>query len=95
MDPFPASSPSSRMKALSHTASWVASDSAMYSASVDERATVRCFLLSQLMQPPLSTNTYPLVLRRDSISPGQSASEYPTSSPSLDPKKQMPCDKAA
>ena len=31
----------------------VASDNAMYSATVDDSATVRCFLLFQLLHPPL------------------------------------------
>ena len=40
--------------ALSQIASWTAFVNAMYSASVDDSATVRCFLLLQLMHPPFN-----------------------------------------
>ena len=64
----------------SHTASWVAKHSAMYSDSEVDRATVGCFLLVQLVAPPDITNTFPEVDRRSSESKAQSASEEPSTS---------------
>ena len=57
-------SPSWHRNALSQIASWAASVSAIYSASVDDNATVRCFLLRQLIYPLFIMKAYPLVLRR-------------------------------
>ena len=61
-----------------HTASWVAAQSAIYSASNVESATDGCFLLTQLIAPSDSINTFPEVDRRLSESEAQSASEYPS-----------------
>jgi hypothetical protein len=41
---------------LSHTPSFAVSDAAIYSASMDERATELCFLLHQEIAPPAKVN---------------------------------------
>src|SRR5258708_18899535 len=62
---------------LSHSASWVARVALTYSGLVEERAGEVWVLLPQLMPPPPSRNTYPLVEHLVSRSPAQSASEKP------------------
>jgi hypothetical protein len=47
------------IKFLSQTASFAASDAAMYSASVVESAMVSCFELFHEIVPPFRVNTYP------------------------------------
>ena len=64
----------------SHTASVAASHDAMYSASVDDRATVGCCRLFQDTAPPPSVMTMPVTNQRKSLSLAQSASAYPMSS---------------
>lgn len=64
---------SSRM-IRSHANSFPASTVALYSASVEERLTVGCFLDIQLTAPPCKVNTYPVVERLVAGSPAQSAS---------------------
>ena len=58
-------------------ASCTARVQAMYSASVDNSASVTWSLLLQLMAAPLIKKTYPLVDCRVSTLPAQSASVYP------------------
>ena len=66
---------------LSQSASHAAVHAALYSASVDERATVGCFLLSQDITPEASMKQYPVVDRLLSLSPAQSESQNPLSCP--------------
>jgi topoisomerase IA-like protein len=66
--------------------SFAASEIAIYSASVDDNDTVVCFLLAQLTAPRPILKTYPPVDLRSSMSPAQSASEYPTSSTLCPPR---------
>ena len=51
--------PNSPYRCRIHVASQAASDSATYSASVDDRAIVDCFLDPQVIAPLLDRNTYP------------------------------------
>src|SRR5258708_35714110 len=67
--------PKSESICLSHSASWVARVAPTYSALVEERAGEVWVLLPQLMPPPPSRNTYPLVDHLVSGSPAQSVSE--------------------
>ncbi|KAK9111977.1 hypothetical protein Scep_019496 [Stephania cephalantha] len=60
--------PSSDMNFLIQTASLAASDTAIYSASILESATVSCFELFQLTAPPFKVNTYPDCDLKSSIS---------------------------
>jgi hypothetical protein len=60
-----------------HLASHDAKQAALYSASVEERATVGCFLLIQEMQPEPSVKQYPVTERLESTSPAQSESQKP------------------
>lgn len=62
----------------SHVASFAASVRAMYSASVDDKATMGCLLEHQLTGPPLSMKMKPEVDFQLSLSPAQSKSEYPS-----------------
>lgn len=50
----------------------------MYSASVDDNATVRCFFEHQLTGPPFSMKIKPEVDFQSSLSPARSDSEYPS-----------------
>lgn len=54
--------------------SLVASERAMYSASVVDKATDFCFLLLQLIGPPPNVTIYPEQDRLFSISPARSES---------------------
>ena len=54
----------------------VVAASALYSASVLERATTVCFLLLQEIRESPRRKQYPVVDRRSVGSPAQSASEY-------------------
>ena len=67
--------PSSVRSRRSQVASLAASVSAMYSASVEEIATVNCLLEHQLIGPPFSIKMKPDVDFRLSLSPAQSESE--------------------
>ena len=58
-----------------HTHSCAALDSATYSASAVDRATVSCFLLLHDTGPHATWNKYPEVDFLSSLSPAQSASE--------------------
>lgn len=58
-----------------HIASFAASINAMYSASVDNRATVGCLLEHQLTGPPFSMKMKPEVNFQLSKSPAQSESD--------------------
>src|SRR3954452_8718863 len=69
--------PSSLRKVRSQMASFVACVRAIYSASVDDSATVAWRLLLQLTTPPETRKMYPDVERRESKSLPQFASEYP------------------
>ena len=65
-----------RVKAeSSHTASLAANAAAIYSASVEDAATIACRLLAQLITPPTIKNTFPDVDLRVSLSSAQSESE--------------------
>ena len=57
-----------RSKRRSHITSFTASDNAMYSASVVDRATMSCFLVFQDITPPQMVITYPPVERRSCLS---------------------------
>ena len=61
---------------LSHSASWLASDRAIYSASVDDSATVGCLRDLQVIGAPDRWKIYPVVDLRVSKSPAQSESLY-------------------
>src|SRR5258708_39240348 len=67
---------------LSHTSSLEASAAAMYSACVEEVATVLCCLEDQDTAPPEYKNVNPEIDRRLRRSLAQSALVYPTSSDS-------------
>src|SRR3954467_2503695 len=69
--------PSSLRNVRSQMASFVACVRAIYSASVDDSATVAWHLLLQLTTPPETRKIYPDVERRESRSLPQFASEYP------------------
>lgn len=56
----------------SHARSFPASTVALYSASVEDRLIVGCFLDIQLTAPPFSVNAYPVVERLVTGSPAQS-----------------------
>lgn len=71
-------SPSSVSSRRSHVASFVASVKAMYSASVDDNATVGCLFEHQLTGLPLSIKIKPEVDFWLSLSPAQSKLEYPS-----------------
>jgi hypothetical protein len=60
-------------KAMKPTASCAPSLKARYSDSVEDRDTVSCFLLCQLMGPPASVKTYAPMERRVSGQEPQSA----------------------
>ncbi len=62
----------------SHVASLAASVRVMYSAFVDNKATVDCLFEHQLTGPPLSIKTKSEVDFRLSLSPAKSESEYPS-----------------
>nr|XP_029712513.1 uncharacterized protein LOC115257212 [Aedes albopictus] len=72
---FTCPSPNSRSSCLSQMASWQASLSATYSASMVERVTLDCLLLAQEMVPPANRNTNPEVDLLVPVSPAQSESE--------------------
>lgn len=57
----------------SQISSSAASFAALYSASVDDLATVCCKRLRQLTAPPAMRKTYPVVDRQVLLSPAQSA----------------------
>lgn len=63
-----------------HVASFAASVNAIYSALVDDRATVGYLLEHQLTGPPFSMKIKPEVDFRLSKSPAQFESEYPLTS---------------
>ena len=67
--------PSSSRSSFNQTASWVACDKAIYSASVEEIATVDCFVLFQLIVDPLRIKIKPDVDFRSPRSPAWSESE--------------------
>src|SRR5437868_5570396 len=67
----------SPIRRRSQTASLPASDAAMYSASVVERATIVCFLAFQATTHSESRKTNPPVDFRSPRSPAQSESENP------------------
>src|SRR3954467_2542539 len=69
--------PSSLRNVRSQMASFVACVRAIYSASVEDSATVAWRLLLQLTTPPETRKMYPDVERRESKSLPQFASEYP------------------
>src|SRR5208337_1144349 len=69
---------SSVRRCLIQIASFVACVRAMYSASVLESATVCCFLLLQVTEPPEIVKVYPAVERLSSRFPPQLASLYPS-----------------
>ncbi|KAJ9566994.1 hypothetical protein OSB04_002960 [Centaurea solstitialis] len=75
-------------KFLSQTASFAASDAAMYSASVVESAIVSCFELFHEIAPPFMVKTYPDCDLKSSLSVWKLASEYPVTliSSSVPPK---------
>ena len=75
------SNPSSFINLLRKMASFVASDKAIYSASVDDSATVFCFCDFQEIAAPPSLYTYPVYDRRSLGHPAQSSSTYPSMSP--------------
>jgi hypothetical protein len=69
-------SPNSSYKFLSQYTSLLASDIATYLASVDDNATVVCFLDLHMIAPPPDINTYPEVDLWSSVF-AKAASEYP------------------
>ena len=62
---------------MQKVASLASSERHMYSASVDERATVRCFLLHQDITPPDRIKAYPVYDLRSNSQLPQSASAIP------------------
>ena len=62
----------------SHIASFAANVNAIYSAWVDNKATVGCLLEYQLTGPPFSIKMKPEVDFRLSRSPAQLESEHPS-----------------
>lgn len=82
--------PSFVKRSRRHVASLAARVSAIYSASVEDRATVACFLEHQLIGPPFSIKIKPDVDFRLSLSPAQSESEYPSIFSSSLPPYVMP-----
>src|SRR5712691_555422 len=66
--------PSSPIRARSHVTWRLQSESAMYSASVDDSATVFCAFEVQLVRPPAILTKYPVWERRVSESDAQSES---------------------
>src|SRR5258707_7939553 len=73
---------SSERSQCSHTSSLEASAAAMYSACIEEVATVLCCLEDQDMAPPEDRNANPEINQRLRRSLAQSALVYPTSSDS-------------
>jgi hypothetical protein len=67
---------------VSQHALQLASDIATYSASVDDRATVVCFLELHIIAPPPDMNTY-LEIDFQSSAPANAVSEYPWKGSSL------------
>ena len=67
-------------RSYSQVASFAASVRAIYSALVDEKATVGCLFEHQLIGPPLSIKMKPEVDFQLFLSPAQSESEYPSTS---------------
>jgi len=53
--------PNLRNKLLNQRALRAASDKAIYSASVDDKAVIDCFLENQVIAPPAIMKTYPEV----------------------------------
>ena len=68
-----------------HTASFAASNAAVYSASHDELATVFCFFAFQEINPAPKVNPYPPTLLLVSKQLAQSESVYPTNHRSVSP----------
>lgn len=71
-------------------ASLAAKVSAVYFASVENRATFACLLEHQLISPPFSMKMNPDVDFRLFLSPAQSESEYPSIFSSSFPLYVMP-----
>src|ERR1700760_584899 len=68
--------PSSPNKVLTHVTCLAVSDNAMYSDSVEDKATVFCFLEVQLTGAPANFIRYPVTDFRVSLHSAQSASVY-------------------
>lgn len=69
------------MNPCKNRVSLAASVNVMYSVSVEESATVRCFLDSQLIAAPLSLKMNPVYDLRSTGHPAQSASTNPSRVP--------------
>src|SRR6267142_2077622 len=74
--------PNSPYKDFIHASCFMVSDKLIYSASVDDRAMVFCFLETQLTGPPANFIRYPVTDFLPFTSEPQSASAYPIN-PSL------------
>ena len=82
--------PSAVKRSRNHVASLAANVKDIYSASVDDSATVDCLFEHQLTSPPFSMNIKPDVDFRLSLSPAQSESEYPSTQSFFSPPYVIP-----